>query len=311
MPNLSTFRESLLSQPGYTLMRGIARFSTVRAVVVGARKLVQRGRLSSYQAERESRLLATTFPGVNRARFIEALVGDGAAFGLVLPAQVVKEIFDWAASATCFADREPNLGFDLPDRHKAEAALGKRILLAQYFNVTTECPVIRRLAADPLLESIAGHYLGSVPRLVGANLWWTFPVKASVEDRERHAHLFHRDVDDFRFMKYFFYLTDVNESDGAHVCVLGSHEKPPKVSIGNQWKLRRYSDEEIWAAYEATNIKEICGPAGMGFAENTLCIHKARTPTSRPRLMLQLQYALYDYGVAHDRRDPESLTRII
>ena len=51
--------------------------------------------------------------------------------------------------------------------------------------------------------------------------------------------------------------------------------------------------------------------AGTGFAENTLCVHKGMTPTRAPRLLLQLQFALYDYGVMHDRRDPATLRRLI
>jgi hypothetical protein len=149
-----------------------------------------------------------------------------------------------------------------------------------------------------------------VPTFVGANLWWTFPVKALESDRERHAHLFHRDVDDFRFFKYFFYLTDVEPGEGAHVCVVASHREPPVFRRGDRWNIRRYSDEEIARHYPAARIVEICGPSGTGFAENTMCVHKGRTPVSRPRLLLQLQYALFDYGVVHDRRDASELQRV-
>jgi hypothetical protein len=157
---------------------------------------------------------------------------------------------------------------------------------------------------------IAGAYLDSVRTFVGANLWWTFPVQASDEDRDRHAHRFHRDVDDFRFFKFFFYLTGVEEGDGGHVCVVLSHRHPPAFPRGDQWNIRRYSDAEVSSFYPADRIVEICGPAGTGFAENTLCVHKGRTSQREPRLLLQLQYALFDYGVMHDQRDPAVLRRI-
>lgn len=197
------------------------------------------------------------------------------------------------------------------DRSAAESKLGKPILLAQYFNTTTECSTINKLACDPVLWLIASTYLGSCPTFVGANLWWNFPVEALAEDRDKHAHVFHRDVDDFKFFKFFFYLTDVAEGDGAHVCVRGSHRQPPQIRLGDRWNLRRYSDEEVRQTYIANDILTISGLAGTGFAENTLCIHKASTPTHRPRLLLQLQFALFDYGAMHDRRAPSTLQRLI
>src|SRR5690606_25158710 len=143
-----------------------------------------------------------------RRTFSADLDRDGLAFGLTLPPEVVSEIRAYADEATCYADRKPDMGFKLDARAEAEAKIGKPILVAQYLNTTDECNAIRSLSADPLLVSVAANYIGSVPKFLGANLWWTFPVNASEEDRKKHAHMYHRDVDDFRFFKFFFYLTD-------------------------------------------------------------------------------------------------------
>ena len=193
---------------------------------------------------------------------------------------------------------------------EAEFRLGKPVLVAQYFNTAAECPVIRQVIDDPWLNWVAGRYLDSLPVFVGVNLWWTFPVDAPEEDRDRHAHLFHRDVDDFRFFKFFFYLTDVQSGDGGHVCVVGSHLQPPLVRAGDRWNIRRYSDAEVEACYPKERVVEVVGPAGTGFAENTMCAHKGRTPSQSPRLLLQVQFALFDYGVMHDYRNPEALRLI-
>jgi hypothetical protein len=238
---------------------------------------------------------------------VQELQKNGVAFGLQLPQDIIEDIRRYTDATPCYADREPTRGLTFDHRTAAEQALGKPILLAQYFNTAEHCPAIARLADDPVLQEIAARYLKSLPTLVGINLWWTFPVNASQEDRANHAHLFHRDVDDFRFFKFFFYLTDVLKGDGAHVCVAGSHRNPPSFKLSDKWIIRRYSDEEISSYYPNETIKEITGAAGTGFAENTLCIHKGLTPTREPRLLLQLQYALYDYGVMHDLRDPSML----
>lgn len=311
MPRFSKILDSLATQPGYTLMRGAARFRSVRELIAGARSTLQDARTHEYLADCEERVAESCFANIDRTGFVQNLRKEGISFGLTLPKEVVDEICAWADQQPCYADRDPELGFRLGERSAAEQRLGKSILLAQYFNTTAECPAISRLAADPVLRWIAASYLGSLPTFVGANLWWTFPVLASEADREEHAHVYHRDVDDFRFFKFFFYLTDVPAGEGAHFCVVASHNHPPQLRAGDRWNIRRYSDEEISSTYPSNLIQEICGSAGIGFAENTLCIHKGSTPKSKARLLLQLQFALFDYGAMHDRRAPQALIQMV
>ena len=292
-------------------MRGVARFYTVRQLVSISRRALSINKKNEYLAACETRMQETHFPKIERDRFVGELKKNGVAFGLKLPAHMVDAIHRYAENAACYADRVPSQGFMLNRRSDADAVLQKPILVAQYFNSAITCPDIGRLVNDPMLQAIACEYLESAPTFVGANLWWTFPVNALETDREQHAHLFHRDVDDFRFFKFFFYLTDVDAGDGGHVCVVGSHHRPPQVGFFDRWNIRRYTDTEISEQFSARDIQEICGPAGTGFAENTLCVHKGRTPTSKPRLLLQLQFALFDYGAMHDRRDSSQLRQIV
>lgn len=311
MARLADIARSLATQPGYALMRGVARFGAVRGAVGALRALAHRQRLQAFLDDRAARLGETQFPGLDRDAMVERLRRDGLAPGLVLPAGTVAAIRAFAEAQPCFADRDPRFGFRVHEHAEAQRRLGKPLLLAQYFNVAEGCAAVRALVDDPALQWVAARYLGSLPSFVGANLWWTFPVDATEADRARHAHRFHRDVDDFRFFKYFFYLSDVQPGDGAHVCVVGSHRRPPLQRLGDRWNLRRYSDAEVEASYPADAIVEICGPAGTGFAENTLCVHKGRTPSARPRLLLQLQFALFDHGVMHDRRPGAALQRLV
>ncbi len=305
---LHTLSRGLKTQPRYTLMRMIARFGAARATVVAARAFLHREHLPRYLAECESRMSASLFAQLDRRAFVNQLRERGIAFGLTLPTALVQEIREYADRTPAFADRLDERGILPGERARAEEQLGKPILLAQYFNAQSQCPAIAKLAADPALRWIAAAYLESAPSFVGSNLWWTYPVDASPQDRDLHAHLFHRDVDDFRFFKFFFYLTDVDAGEGAHVLVQGSHHRPPARHFADRWNIRRYGDDEIAAAYEPRDVLEITGPAGTGFAENTLCIHKGRTPVTSSRLLLQLQYSLFDYGNMHDRRDPAQLS---
>lgn len=298
---------SLQSRPGYTLMRAFARFSLLRALIPKVCDFAARLRFRGWTGELVEE---SYFPNITVEEFVADLEKDGIALGLKLPPDLVRSIRAYADNSICYADREPESGFALEKREEAEKILDKRVLVAQYFNTVSDCPEIARLARDPVLNRIAQEYLCASPTFVGANLWWTFPVVASEEDRNRHAHLFHRDVDDFKFLKFFFYLTDVDADDGAHVCVLRSQGLPPTRNFLDRWNVRRYSDAEISAQYVRDQVLEICGKAGDGFAEDTWCIHKGQTPTRSPRLLLQLQFALFDYGAMHDRRDVNQLRRL-
>jgi hypothetical protein len=297
----------LSENPKYTLMRGVARFSAVRKSVAGMKGLLGNAKSRRYQAQMEARMPTTMFPGVDPQAFLAEMRRRGCAFGLTLPPAILDSVLAYANSHPVFAFRDERCGFLPHDRGRAEARLGKEILLAQYYNCQRDCAAINQLASDPLLNWIALNYLGSIPRFLGCNLWWTYPVRPNRDDQLKHAHFFHRDIDDFRFMKYFFYLTNVERGDGGHWIVSGSHRNSPHIRLKDYVLTRRFDDKEISSFYAPQDILEVVGPEGLGFAEDTLCVHKAASPTRMPRLILQLQFALFDLGVGSDDREPSAL----
>lgn len=294
----------------YALVRGVARFRPVRTAVARGRGVALRSANRRFEADQRARLAESEFPDVDIDTAVREVVRDGLSTGLQLRADTVEELLRFADTHTVYADREADRGFRPDERAAAETALGKPILVAQYMNSRRDCPAIERIGRDPVLGLIALGVLGSMPRLVGSSLWWTYPVVTSEAERNLHAHLFHRDVDDFRFVKFFFYVTDLSDGDGAHVCVVGSHRHPPHIVRSDRYLLRRYSDAEIEAFYGPDAVRVIDGPVGSGFAEDTLCVHKALTPTHRPRLLLQYEFALFDHGVMHDHRTDAELALV-
>lgn len=302
--------KALLSQPGYTLMRGPARFSWVRRLVTGIKRGLGRAEATRQELRLQAELGSSVFSGHAFEKHVSNLNEHGCSFGLKLPAYLVQEIMDFAESNPVYAFRDPKLGFLPPDRQKAESVLGKKILLAQYYNAQQNCPAINKIVLDPLLNWIAIKYIGCVPRYLGAALWWTYPVKAERSERLKHAQFFHRDIDDFKFLKFFFYLTGVEEGDGGHWVVAGSHRNAPHINIKDRFVTRRFEDEEINNFYEKADLIEVIGPEGTGFSEDTLCVHKAATPIRNPRLILQLQFGLFDFVPENDRCSPSVLQRI-
>lgn len=288
-------------------MRGPARFASVRRSVALCKRWLQLDELRRAETELMNQLDSSLFQDFDVDACVHSIRSRGYADGFRLPTDTVQSVAEFANDSTMYAFREPALGFKLRDRVAAENQIGRPILLAQYFNTRTQCPTINQIAIDPTLTLVAARYLENLPQLVGVNLWWTFPVQANRADQIKHAHVFHRDIDDFRFLKFFFYINDVPQGEGAHMLVPGSHTHAPHLRASDRWKTRRYTDEEINDFYGPQNVLEVSGSAGSGFAEDTLCVHKGATPISKPRLLLQVQFALFDYGSAHDIRAPERL----
>ncbi|HLH50601.1 MAG TPA: hypothetical protein VKV96_14770, partial [Roseiarcus sp.] len=307
MTTLASMVAAFKANPNYAMMRGAARFRSINGVVKGAKGLVEGRTYRALVDDLKARLRDSVFAEVDPERFIADLNRDGCAFGLTLPAADVEAIRAYAAAETVYADRNPGLGFPLPRRLEAEKALGKPILVAQYFNTEAQCPAIAKLRADPFLHYTAARYFGSAPFSHDPNLWWTFATNASEEDKIKHAHRFHSDVDDFAILKFFFYITDVAVGDGSHVLVKGSNRERPYRKFSDRLVLRRYRDDEITSFYRADRIVDIGGPAGTGFAEDTFCIHKGNSPFDKPRLLLQFQFTLFDYDAIIDRVPPEKL----
>ena len=144
-------------------------------------------------------------------------------------------------------------------------------------------PHVFDIVNHPAVLATAAGMLGARPIASYMAAWWSL---AAGDGEARHAELFHRDVDDWRFVKLFCYLTDVDEDAGPHVFVPGSHR------INRLTSIRRYSESEIHAAFGADCEKRFVGPAGTAFLENTYGFHRGCPPRSTPRLIFQVLYSL-------------------
>jgi len=143
------------------------------------------------------------------------------------------------------------------------------------------CPHVLALANSDFLIRTATQYLGCLPTISTLRIWWTFPGS-----RREDFHLFHRDWDDWRCVKLFVYLTEVDETSGPHHFVQGSHRTQPELF----W--RCYQAETLKKAFGRDAIRVVTGAAGTAFLENSIGIHAGPMPISQPRLILQVGYTL-------------------
>jgi hypothetical protein len=275
----------------YKIMRLFARFKIVREVY----SLFHRSRYKEKPSAHQNDPFTVRNECLQRE-----LDEDGYAGGISLDKDVTQEVVYFTQKNPCYAGRNTNQGFYFPEHRQASEALGQNILVAQYFNFSSS-DVAKKILRSPSIKSAVYDYFGHEPKMVGTNLWWTFPGDHSEKERVKHAHFFHRDIDDFKFLKLFIYITDVTSSDGPHVIVKKSHKKALVIRLSDLWRERRFTDKEVEGKF-ADNIEVICGPSGTCFFENTLCLHKGETPQNSPRLVLQIEWALNDYDIANDKR---------
>lgn len=286
--------------PAWLLMYVLGRFMIFRSL---AKLLFDKPYRQKYD------LSSSVFQPVDTEAIAQNLRNDGSWAGLKLPQHILKNILKFAISTECYANPHPHLGFKVFQKKQAEQKCQFLFNQAQYFNQARMCPTIKKLASDPMLLEIASKYLGTEAVFTGTRLWWIFPTDEAFYNPMRIASYFHYNIDDYNSLRFFFYLTDVDINSGSHVCVRGSHRNKKFTNALSPFKRR--SDEDIARYYGEENIVSICGEAGFGFAEDTFCYHKATRPTAKSRLILQIQYAMNDYGVHNDIIDSSKLRNIL
>ena len=144
-------------------------------------------------------------------------------------------------------------------------------------------PGLLALANRPDILEVVSPLLGCKPTLGYLAAWWSYPTALGAQQAEH----FHRDVDDWRFVKLFVYLTEVGQHNGPHVYVKYS------AVHGALRDIRRLTDEEVLQAFGAENVIRITGRAGEGFLEDTFGVHKGQPVSQGKRLIFQAVYSMF------------------
>jgi len=168
-----------------------------------------------------------------------------------------------------------------------------------YYNASVRAPEIGRLSRDPVLLEAAARYLKDAPRFIGATLWWCFAGPEPEWLENTYSSHWHYDIDDYRSVKFFFYLTDVADGDGAHCYLRGTHRARP-LSIA--LLARRFTDRDVRAAFPDASEVTVTGPAGTGFAIDNFGLHRGLPCTGRHRLALEVCFGISAFDQLNDIR---------
>lgn len=244
----------------------------------------------------------SVFAGVDLKKTVDELISDGMALGFKLPAPLVSEIVEFAHATPCFSRDRQDIGFFPKDIAKVNASRERDVIAGHYFEAVEKSAAISRLTKDAALINVARAYIGAEPVLIRTRMWWSFPAER-VSDADLHAaaqERFHFDMNGWRTLKFFFYLTPTNERDGAHRCIPGSHtSRPMKYQLTPT--LGR-STEELEESFGKDRFKTITGEAGSGFAEDPFLFHTGSLCQDRSRLILEIEFGAaqvspsYRYG---------------
>jgi Phytanoyl-CoA dioxygenase (PhyH) len=273
--------------PSHLFMYVMGRFSVVRSVMV---------RL--YSIKNPAKSVAATkselIQNVNVDEAVRSIRRDGFFPDLQLRPEIVDQLLTFSTMATCYAEGNQELPFLYADKAIVEQQSGTRFKLGRYNHALQASPLLQSLATDPQLLAIARGYLTAEPVLIGARMWWSFSGEVDTKEKKQAGQGFHYDLDGYRALAFFFYLTDVGPSNGPHVYVRGTHKKKMLKHVVSLHKGRE--DAEIERSYELKKQVVCCAKAGSGFAEDIFGFHKGQHPETGDRLLLQLRFGLRDYG---------------
>lgn len=232
------------------------------------------------------------FQGSNLPAAVGELRTEGLFDGLQLPDCVHRDILQFARSTPCFANLSRRVEF-LPSAHAdAVGRMSRPVLTGHYFDRVEDCAAIAAVRADPFLNAVATGYLGRAARVISTRLWWSFPTSGasdadlSLASQEK----LHFDLDDWRALKFFFYLTPVDNDGGPHVYIRRTHNRR---LIRHQWTLVvGHPNEEVLQAYGPENKTTVLGGAGHGFAVDPFGFHMGTVVRNSPRLMLEVGFGV-------------------
>lgn len=161
-------------------------------------------------------------------------------------------------------------------------------------------PSIKKLLEFHHLYELVSQYLGCPASIYACEAWWQFP--ADCESSPQNTQLWHRDRDDFGFLKLFINITDVDTNSGPHSFIKYSHRPGNENFIYSNYesdihmldgKQQRFLSDDIMKSLLSSYSPKIwTGSAGFSFLEDTRGFHKASVPTKYPRLILSVIWTI-------------------
>lgn len=279
--------------PRFLLMSWLARFIAIREWVTQRGSYLPPAVIEATVIHAAEEACPLESPG-QVAQLIQA---DGYYVGFSLRPSILQDLLTFAETTPCYANRNPALPFYSNNKDKIERELGTPLRVAGYLDAHESCTAYQTIRGDAYLLAVASQYLKHPAVYLRGELAWGFPSPHTLVDKIKTARVYHCDINDFKTVKFFFYLTDVGEGEGPHVYMKGTHRTRQfdHQCIGQG--CAAIADEDLVQSYGRDRVQVVTGKAGLGFVGDPYCLHKGTVPVDNARLLLQLEFGITPYRV--------------
>lgn len=198
----------------------------------------------------------------------------------VLSAKEAEDMYDYFLGIRCYDFYGTHESFTVKNV-PSHVKLGRHTIKDNLL-----CPKMIDLIINEDIIKKASSFLGAPATLSLVLPMWSFPCK---EKDPINMQLFHRDADDYKFVKFFIFLNDVELGEGEQVYLGGSNvadHLPPEL-----YKIERYPDQIIDNYTSEFEKIKVVGKAGINWFADTYGIHRGTIPSTKPRLLLQMQFS--------------------
>jgi len=159
---------------------------------------------------------------------------------------------------------------------------------------------VQKMLADMSLIALAQEYLGCQP--VSDVLGYWIHTDFVKESNAMAATKWHFDMDRIKWMKVFFYLSDMDTDHGPHCFVKGSHKTGGIPAELLKRGYARIEDWEVEQHYKKEDILEVVGKKGTIVAVDTRGLHKGKYLLKGDRTLFQMNFSDSLFGGAFDKK---------
>jgi hypothetical protein len=146
--------------------------------------------------------------------------------------------------------------------------------------------LIRFMVSRPILD-VVSEYLGAVPLLAGAALWWS-----PKNDTAHRSQLYHYDGEDASQVKVVFNLFDTEPEHGPFTLLPADQCEPFRAALASR---ERVTDEKVEAQIGKGKAIQLVGPAGSGaFVDTSRCLHYGSRGNREDRFVLIFQFLRFE-----------------
>lgn len=166
---------------------------------------------------------------------------------------------------------KPGYNFHVPNRaFSSETKIFSEDLdwniLSYNTDLLLQNEIILKIMTDKKLVSLVQSYFGCLPTIHMLSMWWSI-----FTGEVFHTQKIHRDGDDYKFLTFFVYLSDINENNGPHIFYPGTQNGSDDLS------------EKL----------VITGKAGTAVLADTFAWHHGSPLNEGKRLLMYNRFSLF------------------